>query len=326
MAIALLLSCFVFGFSAKAAVYAGAGNGTSFKVTSVKELGPVLDFINASSHNETGESSQSKHTSATLDIQTKVTYEMHKKLDMNEVGVSHQSQRVDRTLKMYITEDVTYYESKGTMSSSITARTFKEGVTSNFVHPKLTENKTKYVDFSFDMKILRYDNTAYLYFKQFVYSDSTESRSIKPENTHRWIEVPTSIAEAFVLVDNINRDTLSELEGVIEYFLKEGKIASDDKILRADALDIYGSEEIGISLDYKIDCSSPKTPNLSTEMSEVSSEEEYKDNYSISERITINNIDNTEVKFNEKRIEISAKTEQEWDELFIIDKKGDENE
>jgi len=303
VSLALLLSCFMFGFSAKAAVQAGAGNGEDFAVESVADLGEILEFVNENSDGYSLGENQ-RHTSATLDIETFMTYKKSVELAPGEQGLTDSLQKLDRTLKMYLTEDATYYETKGSVSVSTTHRVLNED--------DEMENKTAYVDFVFDMNILRYNNSAYFYIKQFVYSNNEESRYIKLRNTYRWIEGPMELVDAVVNVDNDNRSRLSELQYVIEYFLEEGKIDSDAKFLHVDTEDFFGNKNEEFLVDYKIDCSSDTAPRLSAEMNDGSF---------IREKIVISNIDNTEVSFDEENIEISAKTNQAFDDLFLIEKK-----
>ena len=314
MAVALLLivaSIIHLPENAKPAVVAGPGDGENFEVENIKDLRDVLSFFeqrnNAGVAFSSGNSSvllseeiedkpSSKHTSMTLFEETSLSSFVTNKVTTDYVykTVSTTSIKMNRTLTVYMTENKSYYVSKGY-------------ITINHDDFENSDNdlKTKIV---FDMQIYVTKTKTIMKFNVFDYNSNANDITIDLTGyIGKWLEVPEEFgAVIFSLADQMNRNTLSVIQGWIDndmegfdkvdrkYTLKQTTLKEDDTVTTVDLNDPE-NPFIGVKINGKSD----SYPGDSMRMTD---------------NLTISNIDNTVIEADFTNVE--KLSEEEMMEIF----------
>lgn len=354
VSIALFISCFAFS-TKSGGIVAGAGMGTNEKVENVEELAELIEFLmqqnyddEASSNggdmisNNQGSSveylakkSKNKYKSATVTITTALRASSSSSYPKYTGGFRSSKQELDRELTLYFTDDGTFYKSKGYYSVS-------------------TENddgKISTETFKFDVDILVMDDETYINIREWVMSSDSYSMQIKYENINRWIEMPLYYVDGFIDLDDANREVLGEMGQFLDYLIESDEVDDSDKHISIDEYDfskIYediSGEEMDIKdyeLDFTCDLSSPTTPYIS-----IVSKTDKKDTHKVpdyyngnaqeitvnttnkvknSQELVISNIDNTVISFDYGSVEISVEDDDEFEDLFIIEERSEDDD
>lgn len=341
----LAISCLICATTANNTVIAGMGMGTNEKIEDADALNELFGCLlgeNAEDEALVGDQSvqkwnllssknknddfihllggNSKYTSATITVNSyaQSSYD-------NDNGKS--SQTLSRELTVYMTEDATFYETRGHIVQNVIEHTGDNSERESF------ESRKTHYTFDFDMSILVLDKeTAYVSFKEFLLTtqylmtiykgDNNEFRQIKPINTNRWIEMPYEFVEEILDIDSINRELLSEFKEILGFLMEAGEISPEDTSITLNEGDFarlashFKNTPIKPSgpkdkIEVSFNLASPTSPYIAYVISN--------NDYSISEQITIKNINNTVINFDKDMVDIKAEDENSFDKLFIIE-------
>ncbi len=326
-AILVVVSLFSTAISANQGVRVGAGNGENSKVEDMEDLYSLLEFIMnrkssdrskeinngstplllASRNSDDISSSENEHKSVTIiedtvvertDIfRTPYYNDYSDEPRYRDSGKSYV--RLVRELKGYVTEDATYYISKGTLEKRSETYAYQD------IKATFTD-----IYFDFDMHIYIGDNEAFIKINRYNYSlsdeEKTEEQTIRSEYVGKWIQLTSKDAiSIFASTDDANGQFLSMIKELIEYgVIKDVEPEDEDQYPEFEREgDIYiATQEFKDEKDEKVTGDMKLTINLS----------EYKSPYLelkglnedggfrsfMLDTITFCNIDNTIVDFN----------------------------
>ena len=247
--------------------------------------------------------SKNEYESATISIETNLS-----------ASSSRGTQKMSRSMTIYITEDATFYRSKGQTSINISYQTVDKD--SKYGSTKTEYQKTAAI---FDIDILRMDDEMYFYFREFSMSSNDGSMQIKNEYREKWIEMPDFFVSDIVSLDSQNRSAFRTMGELIEMLLDSGDYKKSDKIIELDEgelSDLYDEELDGnTSVNFKMDFSSPATPMISYA---IGYSEDTSGSVKANETIVFSNVNNTVISFNDSCVDVEADTEKECEKLFLI--------
>ncbi len=353
LAIILLIGCFVLNYVNNGIVTVGPGNGVDEKVDDPVKLAEVLNYLGeyklsrgVASNNSGGvvylsdtenedeieaEVSKTKYTGATIIITTSLSASSstdNPQYISNKLAESEQ--QVNRELTMYFTEDATYYSSNGYST----------------LHMKYDGGDDKFIYIRFDMEAYTTATSEYVKFYDLFLTTSSETVQLKATTKGRWIKVPQDTVGDLIDVDGENREVLSSFGEMVELLVKydmveAGSSARLDEGDFISAIKQEGDKVPGLfddaSIDFTIDLTNPTCPTISS-ISVVDSKKTSAittgyDNFfnpetvtvtifnksNIVQNITIKNINNTVINFDESRDIIEAENRTKFDNLFIIE-------
>ena len=247
--------------------------------------------------------SKNEYDSATISIETNLS-----------ATSSRGTQKMSRSMTIYITEDATFYRSKGQTSINISYQTVDKD--SKYGSTKTEYQKTAAI---FDIDILRMDDETYLYFREFSMSSNDGSMQIKNEYREKWIEMPDFFVSDIVSLDSQNRSAFYTMGELIAMIMDSGDYKKSDKIIELDEgelSDLYDEELDGnTSVNFKMDFSSPATPMISYA---IGYSEDTSGSVKANETIVFSNVNNTVISFNDSCVDVEADTEKECEKLFLI--------
>ena len=289
-------------------IVAGAGNGENCEVTTVDELDSLLNFFNqhqasniASSNtftdvkltavNPTGDIPQNvkNHTSATMynDTYLEASFaERRITLYDYEFGnhsyevLSERDVRFNRTLTIYMTENDTYYVSKGTLRE-------------NYIDLRENENSTLNV-MDFDVQIYVSYNRCLMKFNKFKIQEDGENIADASAVIGKWIEFPEEAAIKMInFIDQANRSVLSEIQKCLDDGFKGfekngGKYTLKTKLIKENDTELVA------------DLSDAEYPFLSLK----TDSQEYPNIVNMTDKITFSNIDNTIINVDFEEVEV----------------------
>lgn len=274
-------------------------------------------FTDESETEETEADKKKKFQSATISIETNLDSQAKKS------GVSVLDQKLSRSLVMYVSEDATFYRSKG--------QTYIYQVVEK---QKMWDGRLiKYTEYNhtsgiFDMDILKTNSSCYMYFREFSFSTDDMSIQIRGEYRGKWIEMSEDAVDQMVSIDSENRDVLTGLGALIYIIIKYEAFDEGDKTIQLDENDInrlykkIADTESNPINDgkaiFKLDFTSPNTPMVSSTSDIYKSANDVEQNIRKSEMIVFSNINNTEISFNESCVEICIENEDEYEKVFLI--------
>ena len=273
-------------------------------------------FTDESETEETEADKKKKFQSATISIETNLDSQAKKS------GVSVLDQKLSRSLVMYVSEDATFYRSKG----------------QTYIYQVVEKQKRqdgrliKYTEYNhtsgiFDMDILKTNSSCYMYFREFSFSTDDMSIQIRGEHRGKWIEMSEDAVDQMVSIDSENRDVLMGLGALIYIIIKYEAFDEGDKTIQLDENDINRlykkiadteSNPINGKAIFKLDFTSPNTPMVSSTSDIYKSANNVEQNIRKSEMIVFSNINNTEISFNESCVEICIENEDEYEKVFLI--------
>ena len=327
VSVVLLIACFVCYSAGAKPIFAGQGSGTNKKVETVEELIPVLEFLIDSDDTEllfAGDDTQlasvlsssrkkQKYESATLTISSSMNAS-------SSSGGNSASQRLNKEMTVYITEDGTLYDSAGSFMIAQT-RQNSDG--------ELESNNTSMI---FDMLILQIGSKVYVNFKEFSYVTKDESFQIKHEYTNQWIKMPLDYIESIIMdVDMLNRSVLGEMGMLLNYLIEEDEVDEDETLIKLDEYDLRdAAEDLSLSILSQLssselkmifDLSASDAPNILYSFYQYDSGNTVSgDSYSISQKVTeqimIQNINNTEISFDEDMADTTIRKQKDFEKLF----------
>ena len=305
------------------------------------------------SESETKKKSKKKYKSTTVRVDTSVDYSFSSTNTKLSSGLRNSKQTATRSMTMYVTEDATFYSTRGQSSgNAVREKKDKEGYSRT-----VYENSTAI----FDIDILNTKKTAYFYFREFSFTNNYESMQIKKEYREKWIEMPQSIVYDIVSVDSSNRTGFESIGKLIDLLESQGKFKTNDRVVKVDEDDLntmykkeYDTEKDFIedgTVYFEINLSDASAPKIDFS-SEIEDEEKYDysdegyydiyGNYhsssrseyngttttkiKASETITFLNINNTKISFNKDKVEIVMDTEDDTEVMFLIEEKERDDE
>lgn len=337
VSLALLVTAIVTTSSKNATAIAGPGGGKNEKIENVQEVITALSFFlndgkesleDASTTVMLGSSdigglalalsddlNVNGHKSATITISTR----MDSSSTYSAPSVRRsQKATVNRTLTLYITENETYYESKGEFFTS-----YDSG----------DDKSTTFC--KFNMLIYVEEDTTYACFKELLMVQPSQTVQIKAENIGRWMKLPPEAFEELIDVDESNRETFASIADLLNVLISTGEITPDDKAVSIDSSDwerIVDSYEKEMpptqfdkfDVDFDVDLSLATEPYLSI-VATMDDKQEYNDQKATNKatediRITMRNIDNTIINFDEDLISLSFDNEKDFNSVVIIKK------
>ncbi|MBQ9807036.1 MAG: hypothetical protein IJW49_11115 [Clostridia bacterium] len=372
----LLFGCFFFHTSVNGAHIAGKGKGANLEVNSINELYNVLmrlgsqnskkslfsdpseNFVTVLSNNDTliaKNNEQNPYLSATITIISTAH---------SDIGTQtgHSKSDLNREMTMYATEYVTFYESRGYVSSSSSSSSYRSSDTSS-----TTTHNSNQQNFVFDMDILLMNDKAYINIQEFItieesyrstntttreyydastgeyhsskydnYSkDASKSIQIKPEYTNQWIEMPLEFLEVLTDVDALNRSAMSTIGGMVDLIVESGEIVDEQRISlnQHDFARIYEkvsgegiNDRLGEgTLNFQADLTVPDNPFISYLFANTISNENGTSSSNANETFGITNINNTEISFDPSLVSIVVTDELSFKNLFIIEERNIEN-
>ena len=223
-------------------IYAGEGDGQNAEVRNMEEILEVMEFFNSSSHGSDEAKCISQSDFEIADLDVLAPGELFEDADAKEKTVEHTSVTVhedtlfdyvyysdsmnrdtrrtvqfSRSLTVYMTEDASYYESKGTY--------FDSGSGGSQTHMifdiQIYEDSEK--------TLLRFNQMECVYMRKREDGYKEIKEPFKNKNLlGRWIMLPAGCADnAFSLLDNANRDMLSTIGGYIEDAIEDERLVHD---------------------------------------------------------------------------------------------------
>lgn len=354
LAVVVLVGCLVLHDRNSGAARVGAGGGVDERIEDVEDLGLLLEFISdmdrsastgaysllAHSSDDDEPEYEDLYESATVHISTELTAESSSSNSEYTGGVRSTSQSVNRKLSIYITEDATYYVSRGVYSLNQMA---KSGM------------RNRVINFDMEVAVID-DDEVYIMFHDFLYIEDNESRRIKPAMKDIWIEIDHGIASSFITIDTQNRSVLSSMKEMLYYFDEYDMIEDERGLTTLTTEDFeelgeeLGEEPIadGTDIKFTLDMSVPQNPNISS-VAVIDSEDVreittgYTDYFqpiteevrvtnksSVVQEISICNVNNTVVDMDTSGDFVTIDEDDDEDVLFIIkvvdDKEDEEDE
>ncbi len=305
----------------KDAVKAGAGFGKNTDIETIDDMYSFLDYItnykivdkdknelkgtdtpalmlmSATSDSDKDDIFNTKHSSATI---YESTFSESTAYRLNEYDWvdGESSSKFNRELTIYMTEDATYFVSKGTLDSRYLDYNFSGA------------NQLKAsVYFDFDMQIYIEEDTAMMKINQFVMSELEdgvrENTQIKDKYIGKWIQLPPETAmDFFEDINDQNGDTL----GALKSYLGEEIDVNPDKNKSIYTIE----EESDNSLTtITLDMSDTKKPYTEFCIKESS---KYRDVNAL-DTIACYNIDNTVINVKQKP-DVIIRSEDEMEKIF----------
>lgn len=279
-----------------------------------------------------------KYSSATVTILTRQSSSSSSSHPKHTNHIMSSDHSINRELTIYITEDAIFYQSKGIFRESTTRENENREV------------ETDNIRFNFDMQIMSMGGeSVYANFKSFSYEDNEESRQIKYKSIGKWIKIPQTMVDEFIDIEVWNGDILQSFGELLDYLVESGEIEADDTYVALDEYDLVqlsddflfteylipsnDPEEMNVTFSY--DLTSPNVPYISYLMSyndETSlpvqntngsiDQVTVTNNIASSSQFIIKNINNTVVSFDVDNVEYTANTQEEFDKLFTIERRG----
>ncbi|MGM9643692.1 MAG: hypothetical protein ACI3X1_01255 [Eubacteriales bacterium] len=331
-AVLALAALFTFINSPAAAVTAGPGNGRDDEVEDFEDLYSLLDFFTGKTNEDnkeiknkydvsflsfTDDESDSeaplkkiktkKHTSVTYtefsDMSMEMTHKRTEYYDSNSkpyyVITGKTKVQFRRSLTIYITEDASYYISKGNINSSYTDNSD-------------SDNSGK-SSFDFDMEIFFKEDIALIKFNTFIMSSNKQTTSIKDEYIGKWIKMSKDIGQELLSsIDQYNRETLSEIQEIIE-----NEILGSEESEFKEKDNIFTLKDNNLGIDVTVDLSNITCPSIEFIMDEDSEDSE--DHSYLLDVMTFENIDNTVINMNTDSDDIIAlDNPDDFENLFDV--------
>lgn len=374
LSIVVLVVCFVIYTFQTASLVAGVGNGDNEPLEDAEELSDFLEFVAERDASNIGGSyrllsasidsvksengkkkRRNKYESATISISTYISANSSSSNSELTGGLRSSAQNVSRRLDIYITEDETYYASKGVYSL------IKE-------HSSGTITEVM----NCDAEIFLKEDEVYIVFHDFIYAKESISeyegetttyrisRRIRPSMVDQWVEVSPVIASEILNIDADNRDTMDLFREFIDFLdacdaLEETGITD----LNQDEIgDIYEEwlEELpeeeqeeydetifddDQKVKFTLDLSNPTNPYISfvdtmnseknnevttgydQELNPITTHVTVTNIYKRVQEIDIRNVNNTIIDMDEDRASVYIDEDDEKD-LFIVKEKKDD--
>ena len=326
ISVVLLIACLIM-CGVGNGVRVGAGFGFGDSIEEPEDLVKLIGFVtggktrNLSASSSSGDMFQNlasfddfddedddeKYTSATIEIESSLSSSSRREIQTSDMSttINTYSTELTRKMQVYITEDGTFYRSKGRVRSA---------------------NNDRVSISLFDVDIYKTDDgDVYFYFRELSLADYTESIQIKNEYKNKWIELPEEVASMLSGVDSQNMSSLSTIGDYISVLIDTGEFDNTDSI-RIDENDITSiSEKHGLSffglgdskVDFRVDLSTADAPSVY--LGVYASGESPSDNSSKStDMITFLNINNTVVSFDKSDIDVKASEIDDADDIFLI--------
>lgn len=374
LSVVTLVACFVVNARNTASLIVGPGSGVDEPFESAEDLSDFLAFVaerdasniggaykllanelayDEDEDEENSEKKRSKYESATISISTHINASSSSSNSDYSGGMISLDQNVNRQLDIYITEDETFYVSKGVFSIS---RVYSSSSSSDLVN--------------FNIEIYMEDDEVYLMFHDFLYVEQSErtndgeeikyqmSQRIKPSMKDRWIEVTSMIAASFLEIDSENREVMQSLKEMLD-FLDECDALDENTgytELNSDELnDLYkewaeendpGSADKDMipedtEVKLTVDLSNATNPYISVvnvmDYDETEKYTNYDDAYNPYEEsvritrkinrveeINIRNVNNTVINMDTSNISLSVDEDDFEDDLFIKKETDDD--
>ena len=295
-------------------VRVGAGFGFGDSIEEPEDLLDLLDFVSGGGNmkgvsaraysedemfqnlalSDDEEDRENKYTSVTVEVESNASVS----------GISS----VNRNLQMYITEDGTFYRSKGDVSS------------------ESASSGTALMSGSmFDMDIYKTnDGDVYCYFREFYTVNNYQSIQIRNEYKKKWIELPSEVSSFVLSVDSQNMGILSTMRDIILVLIEDGRFENEDsvKIDEEELSTILAKNEShylsfgGYEVDFRVDLSSEDIPSIYLGLY---SDDEFdsKADSGATDIITFSNINNTVISFDKSDVDIFAKDFDSSEDIFL---------
>ena len=342
LAFACLIGCFVVSSVQGKARIAGAGDGKDTRVETLEDFADLLQYIKGGNgqsvyRSEDVLSDVAEHRSATVRFSTNVTAESHSSNAKYTGGIIHSKQSVNRELTLYICEKDTFYVSSGSMT-----------VEKVYLDEDDREKRdSQYMQW--DMQICYSGKRAYILIDRLILASSEQSVQIKTLNRNKWIQIPSERVSDLVDIEYENREVLSALGELIDILVKYDYTAPGEgsvNLTEEDFISIMELEEEemdpweDVRLDFAVDLSDPTRPWISSiAVTDSTTSQEvvtgyYEGGYGLPEpqyttvnvskkiktaqEIRFENIDNTEISFDEDMVEIKCDSMEEFEKLCIV--------
>lgn len=315
--------------NAKPVIAAGTGNGENSEIVTIKDFDELLEFFTQNNEGALHNTAQSlmssrakdndddndlephsKHSSVTLAEDTYIDSVIISKKISNydyengnhsyqNIGVT--TVKMNRSLTAYITEDESYYVSKGYYKIK---------------YEDYEDNEKSYSSsLVFDMQLYVDNESTVMKFNAFQMDMEPSEENIDLSSIiGKWVETPREFAYTiFSIVDRANRDTLASIQhyiddGMQDFNKVEGKYTLKTKTLDQDnddttiTIDLNDHENPSISFIVDGEYSPDKVNNSSPST------------LYMTDTLTFFNIDNTVIKTDFDDVEVL--TEAEMIELF----------
>ncbi len=327
VSLVLVVVCMIFGIVSNDSVTVGAGNGENYKVSTMEEMYSVLSFITDKKAEDevttqaTEEPSifytvdnalleiKDEHTSLTMQEDAVVkTYYTHKKAEQNYDGniyyttIGRSQASMSRSMTLYMTEQASYYISKGQISNSYNATDSRDSSSSSIM---------------FDMEIYVAKTKALLKFNEFaIVSEEYNQQKGETEKTcmtvkasakGKWVEAPQeAVGDMLNMVNSANKDAMSMLKEYIEKSFVDEDYTFDKESETYTLKETLEGAEVNLVCDF----SEKKTPYLEL----VTKYKDDENKIYVYGGMTFSNIDNTVINGNIKA-EYVCKDMDEFDSL-----------
>lgn len=336
ISLALLITAIVTTSSKNVKAIAGPGGGKDEKVENIEEVITVLScFLNDGEYSLTDPSSAMMLSTSNMgDLAQAISHELNvnghesatitisNRLNSSSSysgNGSHYTQKatMTRAMTMYITEDETYYESKGEFFVSYDGS--DDEPTTNF--------------YKFNMLIYVEDDTTYACFRELLMVDPSQTVQIKAENIGRWVELPPEAFEELVDIDDVNREMFASIADLLNVLISIGEITTEDKSVSVNSSDwerikndyedeMPSTQFEDFEVDFDVDLSLATQPYLAI-VATMDDEQELQGQRATNKvtediRITMRNIDNTVIDFDEDMVSLVCYDEADLNSIVII--------
>lgn len=303
-----------------------------------------------------------KYKSTTVSIETNLSSVFDSTNHKLSSGVNHLEQKITRSMTMYITDDATFYRTKGQSFVHKDVVETKKSNTSGGFNPEESREYTVYRNYVttavFDMDMLSFGDVSYAYFREYLVAEDSETMQIKNEYLNKWIEMPEDFLDAVVSVDSQNRSAFRTMGELINMLIEFGEFSKGDSIVQIDEHDINRLYRLKTereddyiengSMKFKIDLTSPSTPMIAMSADATNTKTYSASDYGYygyyygssytpetgtvtqkiqaSETMTFSNINNTVISFDEDQVDVFMKDEKDSEKLFLINKKEQDDD
>ena len=324
ISVVLLISCFLFT-SKSSGLVAGADLDTNERIESVEDLEELVSSFSGKPQDSFTMTVSSKYYSS------------------KDSGPSSESNSMTREMTVYYTEDSILYDVNGIINKK---NRYKDLIDEEPV--AVTSNTV----FSFDLQLLISEDAAFVNFKNYSYAYNltgpgsygeiyeSKNMQLKSKNTNKWIEIPENVLlNNTLLSEAVEVDFFSSMSYVLELIVEAEYADDNETIIYLDANDLLDMEEdLGMTpsfdlentaCDFKIDLSSPSTPHIYfmydySDSRKVSDDTRISTDISFTHDVSISNIDNTVVDFDDDVVEKTVEDDNDFKKLFLIEERRDD--
>lgn len=181
------------------------------------------------------------------------TYAYYHYRDNSESRSATANVKLNRSLTMYMTEDVSYYHSVGSLFMNSDSVTGKPTSTTTTSH--------SYVDFDMEVYLNLYRDECLVKFNNWAMVGN-DVITISDEIIGKWVTFPDSVSDDIYGVDGLNKEAFTVLQSIVETALSNNEFRRSDNTYKLGKTNVYlpviGAKQA--SVDFMLDMADAERP------------------------------------------------------------------